>query len=203
MARFAQTDYSAKQRISRKDAESAGLTQYFTGDPCSNGHIAPRNVKFMNCLVCHREDALARQRAKRAYSPEEFRANTRQRRVDNPVRTMFLQSKSRAKKNGIPFSITQDDIRIPDDCPCCSRRMQDRQGGYKNGPTDSSPSLDRFVAHLGYTPGNVAVICWRCNRLKMNASVKELREILAWMESVQNTRPVVRLAAVNQENGCE
>ena len=38
--------------ISRTEAIEKGLTTYFTGEPCNQGHIAPRNTKNYNCLAC-------------------------------------------------------------------------------------------------------------------------------------------------------
>lgn len=40
------------QVISRKDARAAGLTKYFTGKPCPNGHVAERRVVECRCLEC-------------------------------------------------------------------------------------------------------------------------------------------------------
>lgn len=40
--------------ISRAAARSAGLTHYFTGVACKNGHIAKRYVRDTKCLECHR-----------------------------------------------------------------------------------------------------------------------------------------------------
>ena len=38
--------------ISRKDARAAGLKRYFTGKPCSRGHISERLVNA-GCVECH------------------------------------------------------------------------------------------------------------------------------------------------------
>lgn len=39
----------------RQEAKERGAAEYFTGVPCSRGHIAPRRVKGV-CRVCGRED---------------------------------------------------------------------------------------------------------------------------------------------------
>jgi 5-methylcytosine-specific restriction endonuclease McrA len=36
----------------RQASQAAGLTTYFTGRPCPNGHIAPRFVSGRNCTAC-------------------------------------------------------------------------------------------------------------------------------------------------------
>lgn len=44
----------------RKAAQLAGLTRYFTGRPCINGHIAERSVTNKACTVCLNEDRARR-----------------------------------------------------------------------------------------------------------------------------------------------
>ena len=41
--------------ISRKDARAAGLTRYFTGRMCRQGHVAERKVTGAVCSECHKE----------------------------------------------------------------------------------------------------------------------------------------------------
>lgn len=48
---------------------------------------------------------------------------------------------------------------------------------------DNSPTLDRIVPDLGYVPGNVAVISFRANAIKRNATVAELKAVAAWLET--------------------
>lgn len=59
--------------ISRKQALAAGSTRYFTGKPCSNGHVAERLVSIYSCCECDRERAALR----RAEDPAKNRATTR------------------------------------------------------------------------------------------------------------------------------
>lgn len=40
-----------------------------------------------------------------------------------------------------------------------------------------SPTLDRIVPSLGYTPANIAVCCYRCNMTKNDATPAELRNL--------------------------
>ncbi len=42
-------------------------------------------------------------------------------------------------------------------------------------------SVARFVPILGYVRGNVAIICWRCNNLKRDATADELQTVVNWM----------------------
>lgn len=47
-----------------------------------------------------------------------------------------------------------------------------------------SPSLDRLDPSLGYTTGNVAVCCFRCNQIKSDATPDELRRIANKVEQL-------------------
>lgn len=40
--------------VSRKQALALGLTHYFTGKPCKQGHLSKRSTAHRNCLECHR-----------------------------------------------------------------------------------------------------------------------------------------------------
>lgn len=50
------------------------------------------------------------------------------------------------------------------------------------GANDDSPSIDRFDNALGYVKGNIRVISTRANLLKRDATVDEVRRLLAYME---------------------
>ena len=52
--------------IDRRSAAERGLTRYFTGRPCKNGHIAERMVSTMSCVECKN----AHGRARYARNPE-------------------------------------------------------------------------------------------------------------------------------------
>jgi len=57
------------QIISRKDARTKGLKQYFTGQACKHGHVAPRLVSTFTCIVCSVEHSKAWQKNKRREDP--------------------------------------------------------------------------------------------------------------------------------------
>jgi len=45
--------------MKRQDAARLGLTKYFTGVPCKNGHVCERRVADAKCVECNRERAAA------------------------------------------------------------------------------------------------------------------------------------------------
>lgn len=91
--------------------------------------------------------------------------------------TMFCAAKGRAERLGIPFTITLNDINIPSVCPVLEIVIQPNKGKL----SANSPSLDRIIPHLGYTPANIAVISHRGNAIKQNASAEELAKMVEWM----------------------
>lgn len=68
-------------------------------------------------------------------------------------------------------------------CPCCGVTL-DCNYKYDKIKKNNSPSIDRIKPEKGYTKDNVAIICWRCNNLKRDATPIELRKVVEWMESV-------------------
>lgn len=43
--------------VSREEARANGLSHYFTGIPCSRGHLAAKLTSNSNCIMCNRENA--------------------------------------------------------------------------------------------------------------------------------------------------
>lgn len=90
----------------------------------------------------------------------------------------FNNIKFRAKKKGLPFDITLDDLVFPDVCPVLGIPIRARSGAF----SDNSPSIDRTIPALGYVKGNVSIMSYRANRIKCHASLAELKAIVAYME---------------------
>jgi hypothetical protein len=90
---------------------------------------------------------------------------------------MVAAARRRAKQKGLAFSITVDDVSIPEYCPVLGIKIKHN---YKKMQIDSSPTIDRCIPELGYVRGNVRVISWRANRLKSNATPEELALVAAY-----------------------
>jgi len=88
-----------------------------------------------------------------------------------------------AKRKGVPFNLTLDDIKIPEFCPILGIPLARSTGA----PTDSSPSLDRINPSLGYVRSNVIVISYRANRIKNNATISELQKISDFYNKLAST----------------
>lgn len=85
-------------------------------------------------------------------------------------------ARSRAKKRGLPFDITYEDVVVPEFCPILGIPLKEKG---RPGWSDNSPSLDRIIPEKGYVKGNVRVISNRANRIKIDATIEELELVLA------------------------
>lgn len=98
------------------------------------------------------------------------------------VDCLYFNAMMRAKNLNLPFEIEKSDIFIPKYCPALDIELI--RGVGQSNVWDKSPTLDRINPSLGYVKGNIAVISYRANRIKNNATVDELRKILTYMEEL-------------------
>lgn len=121
----------------------------------------------------HRENQLRRQ----SQTPFRFRCQ-------------LLRSgmRNRSQLNKLPYdekTLTVDYLmeRLTKDnrCECCKKTLD---LGYKenNQFSQISPSIDRVDPKKGYTVDNIAIVCWRCNRIKQDATAEELRVIANFID---------------------
>jgi hypothetical protein len=162
------------------------------GAPCKNCSF-PVDVPGHYCKTCRNE----RNRLKYWQSPEarqqviercrEYIDKNRQtvyarnrknkewlRRL-RPMYHCFMNARSRAKRNNIPFNVTYEDLLpLPTVCPVLGIKL-DYAAVKAN---DECPSLDKIIPALGYIKGNVRVISYRANKLKNDANPEELKKVL-------------------------
>lgn len=93
-------------------------------------------------------------------------------------RELVTRAKGRAKKKGLMFDLSPNDIVLNERCPIMGVEL-DYAASIRQ---ENSPSLDRIVPEKGYVKGNVVVISQRANRLKNDASVEEIERILSWLK---------------------
>jgi hypothetical protein len=88
---------------------------------------------------------------------------------------MWQHAKARAKKENFAFTITEEYLAalIPKFCPVLGIKLD-------GSIVDSRPSIDKIIPELGYVPGNVAVISFRANSIKRNATAFELKAVSDW-----------------------
>lgn len=113
----------------------------------------------------------------------QWRANTREQRAEYRIRFkkkfLLYHVKSRARKRGIPFNLTEANVFWPSVCPVFGTPLDYKSRGTLN---PDAPTIDRIDPHGGYLAGNVQVLSWRANRLKSDATPEELRKLADYVE---------------------
>ena len=114
----------------------------------------------------------------------------RDRYLDNPIPQMLSNSRIRAKKKGIPHNIDTSYLEkiwpVENKCPVLGNKFE---MGYKNGKSKNlSPSLDRIIPKKGYVYGNLVIVSDIVNRLKSDATLKDMEKILKfYTKKITNT----------------
>jgi hypothetical protein len=91
-------------------------------------------------------------------------------RKRDSVARLYWSAKTSAKSRDCDFSLTHEDIVIPERCPVLGIPLF-----FSSTRTPNTPSIDRIHNHKGYTPKNIVVISWRANKMKGDMSLKEMR----------------------------
>jgi len=142
----------------------------------SDFYIDTRTSKPMaRCIACRKHavtDWMHTEHGKTSHAACE-----RLRRENDPVGIMLALARQRAKRSGLEFTLKREDVSIPERCPVLDIPLF--RG--KRAAKDNSPSLDRIDSRRGYTPDNIAVISWRANRLKGDATIQELVLVLKYV----------------------
>ena len=107
-------------------------------------------------------------------------------KINDPSLFLLYAAKKRAKNSNIIFNITKDDILevypLDNKCPMLGIELlpNDRYS------SDNSPTLDRIIPKNGYVKGNILVISSRANRIKNDATIEELENILLFLRKNAN-----------------
>ncbi len=153
----------------------------------SKSLLTPEERRAANKLAVHKYRAANRERVAAMnhgyYAKDKaawkLRSNTWKK--NNPARNMFNTVKSRAKREGIPFNLTIDDIVIPEFCPVLGIKLESAiMKGL--GPTLASPSLDKLVPSRGYVKGNIAIISNLANMIKSAGTPEQVQAVATWMK---------------------
>lgn len=122
---------------------------------------------------------------RRAYNRDRYEVVKKQKHryaQKRPEHNLLMKRWRRVKGTDIPFTITEKDVIIPTHCPVLGipllirPSMKDRE---------RSAVIDRINPKRGYVPGNIVVISYRANRIKNDATLKELKALVRWLKSVK------------------
>jgi|SRR5690242_12833728 len=175
-------------RWNRKKAEKLkekydGATTY-QGDPCPNGHSGIRWTCTGGCVECSYQKHKDFKATNPGYDRMEYQKYY--------TRHVLGGARRRAKKKGVPFKLTKNTLpEIPEVCPACDCKLLH---SWDDESKTNSPSLDRIIPALGYVPGNVAWLCYRCNTIKQDATADEIRAVANWLDQVSNSASSTSLA---------
>lgn len=102
----------------------------------------------------------------------------KKKKINEKLKTMLKS----AKKSGRKVSITLEDLKklVVEKCPILGIRLD--WADDHEGLTAFSPSLDRIDSTKGYDKGNIWIISWRANKLKSDATPKELKALASAIE---------------------
>lgn len=166
-----------------KEAKLAGIPTYEDGRPCKIHGKTIRRVQNSQCIQCAKEygatyrkteDKARRQRLERA----------RYANIDTIERWLVFPLKSariRAREKNLPFNLTKQHLSSiwTGMCPIFNTPLSWK---VKHGVNpDNMATLDRIVPSKGYVEGNVVFLSNRANRIKNDASSRELFAIANWL----------------------
>lgn len=107
-------------------------------------------------------------------------------KASDAEKLMLSRARNRAKLSGREFTITIEDINIPERCPIMDIPLQRHEGCPGGKP--NSPALDRIDNSKGYTPDNIQVICHLANQMKASATPREMLKFADWaIKTYRNT----------------
>jgi len=166
---------------SKSEARRSGASRYFTGRPCPQGHVAPRYTGG-GCTECERQASAKRTASRPGWNTAKSKRYAEQLREADPrsfwLRAALRNARVRAERDGLACTITRADLwpLMVDNCPALGIPLVYGTDVRCAG----SASVDKIVPALGYVPGNIAVISWRANTIKHNATPDELAAVAAW-----------------------
>jgi hypothetical protein len=98
--------------------------------------------------------------------------------TENPRHYLWYVARARSRQYGVEFSITEEDIVIPEFCPILETRLT--KG---NGYLPNAMSLDRVDNDKGYIPGNVRVISRKANLMKSSLTINILEKLIKYINN--------------------
>lgn len=176
----------AIEQITRAAARASGLPRYFTGKPCSKGHVAERYISGL-CVPCalakaaewrktnperkraaaareyaqKRDETKARSRAWYAANKERARLKNRAWASDHKTEMCVYRMASRARALGCASDLTVEDL-----AEICAAGPECRHCGSNNRLT-----FDHIVSHAkggANTKSNIQILCQSCNSKKQD-----------------------------------
>lgn len=97
-----------------------------------------------------------------------------------PKYALVKNLRSGAKKRGLEFNITEEDLVLPDTCPIFGTKLNFG----KDRTSYTKASVDRVDNTKGYVKGNVRIISWIANTRKGSMSIEHVENLLLYMRGL-------------------
>lgn len=108
---------------------------------------------------------------------EHIKEQRRNNNNKNHKSSMYRNAKKRALNKNLAFTITKDDIIIPEKCPILNCNfIMGKKGNYEYTST-----IDRIDNTKGYTKDNIQIITKKANSMKNSATKQELLVFADWI----------------------
>jgi hypothetical protein len=118
-------------------------------------------------------------KGKRSSQNKEWYESIRKKKFkDDPQHYLWYVARTRSRQKKIEFTITKEDIIIPETCPILNTPLEKGDGYLPN-----AMSLDRVNNDLGYVPGNVRVISRKANLMKSALTLDVLEKLIKYIKS--------------------
>lgn len=96
----------------------------------------------------------------------------------DPQHYLWYVARTRSRQKGTEFTITKEDVIIPDFCPILDIPLTKGDGYLPN-----AMSLDRVDNAKGYIPGNVRVISRKANLMKSSLTLDVLEKLIKYIKN--------------------
>lgn len=89
---------------------------------------------------------------------------------------LWMICKARARRQGTLFDLRIEDVIVPTRCPVLGLKLIKS----RILPKENSATIDRIDPRRGYTKDNIVVMSMMANRMKSNATFREIKKLYKW-----------------------
>lgn len=151
----------------------------YHADPDHKLHILARNARSRekngaNWKETGKEWREANRERNNAVRMEKYRKD----RYERPWLALLGAARSRAVDDKVPFTLTREWGKSTWTGFCALSELPFVLGRTMDEPRLFSPSIDRKIPRLGYTPDNCWIILWAINGMKSDGTLEEVLTIV-------------------------
>lgn len=171
-----------RQRIRNKENERCCRNCGFI-KPIEEFKRNANNTRRKHCLECYEKITPTSQKqrddkTKNRHRETDLKCKKRYKQSSaNREYILFKSARTRAKAKQVPFTITKEDIIIPDICPVLGIKLE---SGTKEDKL-KSPSLDKVIPEIGYIKNNIMVISFKANWIKNFGTADEHEKVAQYI----------------------